>query len=241
MVKKILIGLGCAIALAVIGVGIGASLQPDSTHVERSVLVNAVPADVFPYANNFDLWVKWSPFQDLDPKQVITQSPVHEGKDAWFEWNGDSDVGQGRMTITESTPPSRVVEQLHFMKPMESMSTATLTFEPVGDQTKVTWAFDQKNDFVGKLASLFVDMDGMLGTSFQSGLDKMKPLAEASASKRIADEKASADSVANGLAGLDAALAGIKPVEGAQVEPKGAPGSPSGGPTTRPNLASGAK
>ena len=216
MVKKILLGVAGVVVLLVVGVLGAAAMQPDTTHVERSVTVAAPPADVFPFANNFDLWVGWSPWQHIDPNQVVTYSPSHEGKGAWYEWTGNKDVGHGRMTIVESSPPGKVVEELHFMEPFESTATATLTFVPEGDNTRVTWAFDEKQDLMGKTACLFMNMDQMLGDDFQRGLDQLKPQAEAVAQARMANEKAAAEAV---------------PTDGAPADPGGAvPADPAAAP-----------
>lgn len=196
MIKRILLGLVGLVALAVGGIAVAAAMQPDTTHVERSILVAATPADVFPFDNNFDLWVTWNPWQKLDPNQVVTMSPVHEGVGAWYEWKGNDDVGHGKMTITESSPPGKVVEELRFIEPFESTATTSLTFVAEGDQTRVTWSFDQQQPFMGKVACLFMDMESMLGGDFQRGLDQLKPLAEAAAQKRIEAEKAAAAAAA---------------------------------------------
>lgn len=222
MVKKVLLGVLGVLGLSVVGVCAAASMQPDTTHVERSVTVAATPADVFPYANNFDLWTEWNPWQKIDPNQVVTTSAVHEGKDAWYEWKGNDEVGHGRMTILESTPPSKVVEELHFMAPFESMATTTMTFTANGDETTVTWAFDGKNDFMAKMAGMFMDMDAMLGTSFQKGLDQLKPIAEAAADKRIAAEKAAAEVAAVASAAEPGAA---EPGAAAEATATGAPGT----------------
>ncbi|MFZ5479987.1 MAG: SRPBCC family protein [Myxococcota bacterium] len=194
--KKVLMAVGGVVALAVVGVVAGASMQPDVMKVERSVTVAAAPADVFPYANNFEKWATWNPWKDIDPNQKTANSSPPEGKGAWTTWEGNDDVGKGKMTITESVPPSKVVEDLQFIEPFESRAVVTLTFTPEGEGTKVTWGFESPNNFMAKVMYLFMDMDAMLGKDFEKGLNTLKPLAEADAKARVEAEKKAAEEAA---------------------------------------------
>ncbi|HND28882.1 MAG TPA: polyketide cyclase, partial [Myxococcota bacterium] len=99
---KIAIGLIGLALITFLGV---VSMQPDSTHVERSVVLASTPADTFPFANNFDKWLLWNPWQGLDPSQKNTFSESREGPGAWYTWEGNKDVGRGKMTIKSTKPP----------------------------------------------------------------------------------------------------------------------------------------
>lgn len=212
--KNVLLGLGGVVGVLVLGFVVTVAMQPETTHVERSIAVAATPADVFPFANNFDNWLKWSPWQDIDPAQKVTFSESHEGQGAWYEWQGNDDVGHGRMTIRESVAPTKIVEDLHFIAPFEATAVVTLSFAAEGDGTKVTWAYDGQNDFMGKAAGLFMDMDAMLGADFEKGLGKLKPLAESAATTRVAAEQAAAAAaiaVVDPAAPVDAAAGAAAP------------------------------
>jgi hypothetical protein len=82
------------------------------------------------------------------------------------------------MTIEKSEKPSTVGVKLEFLKPFESTSTTTFTFAPTAGGSKVTWSMDGENNFMGKAASLFMDMDKMIGADFERGLAAMKTAAE---------------------------------------------------------------
>jgi hypothetical protein len=207
-VKNIVLGvLGVVVVGLVVFAGV-VSMQPGEMKVERSVTVAATPADVFPFANDFEQWQKWNPWRDMDPSQKEIFSENKVGVGAWYTWEGNDDVGKGKMTITESVQDQKVVEDLHFIEPFESKAVVTFSMAPAGDQTTVTWGFVSQQDFMGKAFGLFVDMDAMLGADFQRGLDKLKPLAEAAATERVASERAAAEA---------AAAAAAVPVEGAAV------------------------
>ncbi len=215
--KKVLLGVLGVVVLGAVGLGVAASMQPDMLQVERSVTVAATPADVFPFANNYEKWQLWNPWREMDPNQKETLSEQKEGVGARYAWEGNDDVGKGEMIIKESVPDEKVVEDLHFIEPFESRAVVTFTVAPEGDKTKVTWGFESKNDFMGKAFGLFVDMDAMLGADFQRGLDKMKPLAEAEATKRLEAERAAAEAAAAAVT-ADAAAAGGTFLEGTAPE-----------------------
>jgi Polyketide cyclase / dehydrase and lipid transport len=87
-------------------------------------------------------------------------------------------VGKGRMEITDESPPSRIVIKLDFLRPFEAHNTASFTMQPKGQSTDVTWAMDGPNLFIGKVMSVFIDMDKMIGKDFEEGLGNLKRLAE---------------------------------------------------------------
>jgi hypothetical protein len=95
-----------------------------------------------------------------------------------YEWDGDKNVGKGRMEITESSPTSKIVIQLDFFKPFEAHNIAEFTLEPQGDSTKVTWAMHGPAPFISKLMQVFINFDNMIGKDFEAGLINLKAVAE---------------------------------------------------------------
>ena len=203
-ILKILAVIVAALVAVVAVIAGVASTRPDQMHIERSKVIAASPADLYPYANNFDLWMTWNPWNDLDPKQVVTHSESREGVGAWYHWKGNDQVGEGQMTITASEAPNKVVSKLEFIAPFQSVAQVTMTFTPDGEGTKVTWAMDEDLKLMSKVMGLFMDMDKMLGDDFNKGLNKLAPLAEAAASKRLEAEAAAAAAAQAAAAGTDA-------------------------------------
>ena len=76
------------------------------------------------------------------------------GKGAAFAWAGNSKVGEGRMTITESRPGELVRLKLEFLKPFEATNTAEFTFKPEGERTAVTWSMYGHNKFIARAVGL---------------------------------------------------------------------------------------
>ena len=165
MVKKILLGVG-VLLLVLVGV---ISTRPDTFSLERSAVVDAPPAIPFALLNDFRLWAKWSPWDNMDPTMARTYGPQTVGTGATYSWTG-KEVGEGRMTIEESQPGQRIAIRLEFLKPMEAINPTTFVFTPEGTGTRVTWTMKGNNNFLGKAFSLVMDMDKMVGGDFERGL-----------------------------------------------------------------------
>ncbi len=174
MIKKIALAVGVVIA----GVLLYAATRPDALHVERSATINAAPEKIVPLINDFHQWSGWSPYEKIDPALKRTFSGSPEGKGAVYEWAGNNQVGSGRMEITDTAQPSRITINLDFTAPLEGHNVAQFTLAPQGDATRVTWTMDGPTPYVGKLISVFMDMDTMIGGAFDEGLANLKAIAE---------------------------------------------------------------
>lgn len=174
MIRKILFCLVILIAALVVIV----AMQPADFRITRSAVMAAPPAAVFAQLNDFHNWQAWSPWAKLDPSAKNTFSGPSAGTGAGFAWSGNSEVGEGKMTITESRPDELILINLEFLKPFEAASTTEFTFRPEGGQTVVTWTMSGKNNFVGKAMSLLMNCDKMVGGQFEQGLANMKSLVE---------------------------------------------------------------
>lgn len=152
------------------------STRPEDFSVTRTAVIPAAPERVFAIVNDFHKWEDWSPWAKLDPNSKTTFSGPTAGVGAEFTWNGNSEVGQGRMTITDSQPSELIKLDLEFIKPMPGQSVTEFTFQPEGEGTKVTWTMSGKNGFMGKLFSVLMDCDKMIGGYFEQGFENMKKL-----------------------------------------------------------------
>lgn len=174
MAKKVFLGVLGVLGLCVVGLIIGAMMQPDTYRVERSRTIAAPAIALMPHLTDFRRWAEWNPWGDIDPNLALTYSEPASGQDAWYEWNGNDDVGRGKMTITAITQ-DRVTYDLEFIEPFASRADTTLALaENAGGSTRVTWTIEGDNDFLGKLFALFVDMDSMIGADFERGLERLE-------------------------------------------------------------------
>lgn len=165
------------VALVVIVVGVAAR-KPDTFRTVRSAVIAAEPARIYPHVDDFHRWAAWSPWEKLDPDLRRTFTGPVKGVGAMYAWEGNSKVGQGKMTILEADEPSRLLIQLDFFKPFEAHNLAEFRFEPRPGGTEVTWTMSGANTFATKLMRTLVDMDKLVGKDFEAGLANLKQLAE---------------------------------------------------------------
>jgi len=166
------------VAVLLVTVAVLASFQPDVMHVQRSVTIAAPAEKVYPLVDDFKRWTAWSPFEHMDPTMRRTFGTPAAGKGATYAWDGDGKAGAGKMTILESTPPSRIGIALDFERPMKNRADVSFTFVPQGDRTVVTWTMDSPSNFISKVMCVFLDAEKMIGDDFSRGLAALKAAAE---------------------------------------------------------------
>jgi uncharacterized protein YndB with AHSA1/START domain len=171
------------VVIAVLVAGIGAVLaiaatKPDTFRVERSTSIKAPPEKIFPLINDFHEWSGWSPYERKDPAMKKSFSGAPAGKGAIYEWDGDKNVGKGRITIADTAPPNKVVINLDMFSPFEAHNLVEFTLAPKGDTTDVTWTMNGQTPFLAKVVHVFLDMDKMVGGDFEAGLASLKTIAE---------------------------------------------------------------
>lgn len=176
MFKKILIGLVAVVAIFLVY----AATRPADFRVERSAALSAPSAALFEYVNDHHKFNTWNPFLKLDPNVKNTYSGPNAGVGAVCSWDGNKDVGAGSCTIIESKPGELVRSRMDWKRPMEGVATVDFTFKPQGDKTLVTWSMYGKNGFMGKVVSIFMDCDKMVGPQFEKGLTALGEAAAAS-------------------------------------------------------------
>ncbi len=177
MITTILIIIAIALAVAIAAALIYASIQPDTFRVIRSTLIAAPPDKIFPLINDLHAQSAWSPFEK-DPNMKRTHSGAPAGKGAIYEWDGNRNVGAGRIAITDSVPSSRVSLALDMSRPFAAHNTVDFILEPKSNGTNVTWAMQGHQPFMAKVMSLFINCDKMVGGQFEEGLGKLKTLVE---------------------------------------------------------------
>jgi carbon monoxide dehydrogenase subunit G len=167
-----------AVVILIAAVLIVAATRPGTFGVQRATTINASPEKIFPFINDFDRWRSWSPYEKKDPAMNRVFSGQATGKGAVYEWDGNRQVGKGRIEITDTSAPTRVTIKLDLIKPMEGHNIVDFTLEPRGNATQVTWAMRGSCAYPAKVMGLFCDMDKMIGKDFEVGLANLKALAE---------------------------------------------------------------
>jgi uncharacterized protein YndB with AHSA1/START domain len=154
------------------------AIQPDAFLVQRTASINAPPDKVFGLINDFHAWASWSPWEKKDPAMKKTHGGAPQGTGAVLEWDGNNDVGMGRMEVLESVPASQIRIQLDFFKPFEAHNQAEFTLIAKDASTEITWAMYGPQPFMMKVMDLVMDMDKMVGKDFEAGLANLKAIAE---------------------------------------------------------------
>ena len=171
-----IIAVVLAIAIAILL--ILAATKPDTFTVQRATAVKAPPETIFPLINDFHQWGTWSPYETKDPAMKRTYSGAASGKGAVYAWQGNKNVGSGRMEILDSSVPSKIVIKLDFFTPFEGHNTAEFTMLPQGDATNVTWLMHGPAPFMSRVMQVFMNLDKMIGKDFEVGLANLKRLTE---------------------------------------------------------------
>ena len=172
---------GIAVVVLVVVVAailIYAATKPNQFRVQRSLAIKAPAEKNYGQIVDFKAWRAWSPYEKKDPDMKRTLSGASSGKGAVYEWDGNKNVGAGRMEVIEASAPSIVKIKLDFPKPFEGHNTAEFTMIPSGDTTNVTWAMYGPSPFMMKVMGTFMNMDKMIGDDFAVGLATLKAVAE---------------------------------------------------------------
>ncbi len=167
-----------ALAIAMILFVTIVALRPNEFTVARSGTILASPDEVFPHVNNLQAFLKWSPYEERDPDAKRTFEGPPAGVGSIYRFSGNDNFGEGSIEIIETKAPEVIRMKLDFIRPFCGNNQVVYTFEPVGDQTVVTWNLIGKYNFFTKAMGLFISMDQMIGSDFERGLAKMKTIVE---------------------------------------------------------------
>jgi uncharacterized protein YndB with AHSA1/START domain len=176
--SEIVAAIAVLLALIVAIVLILAARKPDTFRVQRTAAIHAPPEKIFPLIADFHQWRVWSPYEDRDPDLQRSYSGAASGGGAVYAWQGNRNVGSGRMEILDAPPPRKVVIKLDFLKPFEGHNTAEFTLVPQGDTTNVIWLMHGPAPLLSKVMQVFMNMDNMIGKDFATGLANLKRVTE---------------------------------------------------------------
>jgi hypothetical protein len=177
MLKIILIAIPAIIVVFLIIV----AMQPSSYRVMRALGIAAPPDTAFPHMNDLKKWMAWKPYRKVDPNMKLTYGGPASGVGPNYSWTGNSKVGQGRLTITESRPGESVKYKQEFFKPMSVTSEMEFAFNSQSQQTEVTMTVTGEKNFLVKAFCLCMSMDKMIGGKSEQALADLKAIVESPA------------------------------------------------------------
>jgi uncharacterized protein YndB with AHSA1/START domain len=187
---KILKGLFiAALALVAVFVGVGLLFLPASVHVERSTVIDASPAEVYPLVASLERFNEWSPWAGLDPAAVYEFTGPAAGVGARMTWRSDKpEVGAGSQEVIAAVENREVTVRLAFEGQGEALAGWTL--EPQGEGTLATWSFDMDLGMNPVMRWMGLMIDGPIGADYEFGLSRLKEVAEQEAAEARAVEAA---------------------------------------------------
>jgi hypothetical protein len=167
----ILIGLGFVyIALCFFG--------PKRIKVERSIAITFPSVEKMQrkLADLKFFHEQWSPWTKLDPYMKAGFAGVCCEPGSTYEWESKKDsVGKGKITFIGFKGDS-VLHTLHF----DGMGDDKMYYitKGNGNEIAVTWGMAFEVGFFGRAPMLFMDMNEMIGKSYEEGLETLKTVLE---------------------------------------------------------------
>jgi hypothetical protein len=157
-----------------------AAVAPNSYDVSRNILINKPMGEVFQYLRYVKNQSFWGPWGQRDPNMKQTFTGIDGTVGFISAWESDhKQVGSGEQEITKIVDNVEVECELRFLKPWKSVSIGYLkVFEEEGNQTKVVWGFQGKNNIPVSIMMLFFNMDKAIGKDFEEGLANLKKILE---------------------------------------------------------------
>jgi hypothetical protein len=177
---KVLKWIGIILVSLVVILLIIALILPKNFSVERSVVIDAPRDQVYEelaYLANFD---RWSPWAKLDTAMQFEINGQDGTVGATYEWEGNEDVGKGKITIDHMQDDS-IAQTLTFLEPWESSATTYYTLEDTAGKVRVSWGFQTSAGIPMNIFLALGGMEDMVAEDFQKGLDTLKSLVEGAA------------------------------------------------------------
>lgn len=147
--------------------------------VERSIVIDAPQEVVWQQVKYFKNWMYWSPWYAKDSTMVWSFSGTDGDVESAYAWSSE-ESGSGEMSNTGMTEGEELLYHTHFLEPWESETDGYVRLSSVDGGTEVKWGFSGE---VKGIASLFLNMDKMVGPDFEAGLALLKTHAEKEAAK----------------------------------------------------------
>ncbi len=160
-------------------------------NLKRTIVVDARKENVKNYMENFENFQEWSPWAEMDEEMEVEISGEAGSVGSTYEWEGNEDVGEGIMTITDVSEDT-VKIRLMFEEPFESESPTYYAFKDLDGKTEVTWYMEGEISYPWNIIGLFSSMEETVGKDFEKGLEKLKSKVE-----RLPKEKENTEALIN--------------------------------------------
>lgn len=174
---KILLRLLAGFAAFIVGLVAIAFILPKTYRVERSIVIQAPAAKIYPRLADLREWKTWGVWFERDPEIKNSYSADQLVVGAWSAWESKKE-GNGKATITALEAPHRAVYRLEFA---DLGTASTGTFQLVADganATRVIWSDEGDLGYnpLNRWFGLFLEK--LVGPDFEAGLAKLKRTTE---------------------------------------------------------------
>jgi uncharacterized protein YndB with AHSA1/START domain len=173
MARKLLVVAAVAAALIALLFAVAAT-RPAAYQLERSRTFAAPAAVVWATISDWNRFPSWSPWQRLDPAMRVTVEGTPGTVGHRYRWQGNGDAGAGSQTMTAVRQGERIDVALAFLEPWQSTATTWFELRPQGEQTTLAWGMRGEHDLMGKVMSLFMDFEAMIGRDYDAGLANLE-------------------------------------------------------------------
>ncbi|MDN5215819.1 SRPBCC family protein [Fulvivirgaceae bacterium BMA12] len=145
---------------------------PSKVFVERSIVVNARPEEVYNYLEDLRNFQEWAYWAEIDPLTAYEYKGALKGVGSRMDWHSEHvGMGYGSLWIVATIPPRQInldIQLREFDKPAQM----TFNFLEEGNGTRITWNFQTK--FYGYWKFFVPMMEEELGPAYEKGLRKIK-------------------------------------------------------------------
>ncbi len=175
--KRALKVTAALLGLLVLTVFFGGWLLKPNFRVERSLLIQAQPAQIYAHLDSSAGWQRWGVWYRRDPQMQLSTATA-QGAGAQWSWTSSSQ-GNGSMRLTEVEPGRRIAYELSIED--FAPSSGELRLVPEAQGTRVIWLMqgDMGGNPINRWFGLF--MDSLVGPDFEAGLANLKQLSETGA------------------------------------------------------------
>lgn len=149
---------------------------PTQYEVSRSVRIAAGSGTIHRFVGDLRKWELWEPWSDGDPSLLTTLGEQTQGVGASSSWRGRD--GEGSLRFTASDPESGIAMDLFFNKG-QWQSTSEIRYRSISAElTEVQWSMQGQVEAAVVGGYLALLMDRMIGPMYETGLSRLKKLAE---------------------------------------------------------------
>lgn len=174
-IAGIIIGLFVALILV-----LSFSVDTDF-ETERSVVIDKPNQEVFDYVKYLRNQYNYSVWGALDPDMRQDFRGTDGTVGFVSAWEGNEDAGAGEQEIVGMVEGERIDYELRFFEPFESTSNTFMSTEAISEnQTRVTWGMSGSMPRPMNIMLLFIDMEELIGSDYETGLNNLKLILEES-------------------------------------------------------------